>query len=106
MPNCFSLTPKICVALGIYTPHRLNYIDECLCNHFGVKVDPKKWLCAWYDFIGLGLATGKTWEEMRSEYKKKVEEWPDSAEFYQDLIQILDYLEENYIPNAWVTIGK
>jgi hypothetical protein len=82
MPNCFQLTRK-----GETEPIKLIEIDEELCKHFNTPVDPKYWFRAWYHIIGLGLAMGSTWDKLREDYP--------------ELLEVIDYLDENYTSNAW-----
>ena len=85
MPNCFTLTQK-----GNDEPSTFVDIDEKLCAHLGVEPHPKNYLYGWYDSIGLGVAMGKTWDQMRT--------WWDNDSPMQEVI---NYLEEHYIPDAW-----
>lgn len=87
MPNCFTLTPKADPSAG---PECLATIDEKLCAYLGVPVDPKYYAHGWYDIIGLLLAIGKPWDDIRS-----------SLSDAPTLLQITDWLEANYIPACW-----
>lgn len=79
MPSCFSLTPN--------KPMPLNEIDDRMRRHFGVEPDSKLYYRGWYDLLGPGLASGMTWTQLRETYPR--------------LIDIIDYLEENYAVQAW-----
>jgi len=92
MPNCFSLTRKSNPEAG---PVKLTLIDEELCSHLGVEVHPEYWVHGWYNSIGLMLAMGKSWDECREIFK-------DS----DVLLPIIDYLEANFITDAWAEIGR
>jgi hypothetical protein len=65
-------------------------VDEAICKHLGVEVDPIKYVEGWFNGIGLALACGKDWDWIREEYKD-----------YPTDLAIIDYLEANYTPNAW-----
>jgi hypothetical protein len=43
-------------------------VDELLCKHLGVQPDEKEWHWGWMDTVGLSLATGKTFNEIRKMY--------------------------------------
>jgi hypothetical protein len=92
MPNCFTLTRKSHKAFG---PVPLALIDEELCAHLGVEVDNKFWLHGWYNCIGMMLAIGKSFDECREIFKESSELQP-----------IIDYLDTNFITDAWAEIGR
>lgn len=83
MPNCFTLTPK-----GASEPEPLPVIDAKLCAHLGVEPHPKYFHDAWVDVEGLALAMGRGWDWMR-------------ANFDEDRLPIINWLEANYTPDAW-----
>ncbi len=85
MPNCFQLIDKETNEPAVFA-----HIDDRLCEHLGVEPDKKKFLYNWYDTIGLGLAMGKTWDEMRT--------WWANDSPKQNVI---NFLEQNYTPDAW-----
>ena len=85
MPNYFQLIDKT-----TEKPAKFVDIDEKLCAHMGVEPHPKNYLYGWYDSIGLGLAMGKTWDEMRTW-------WDDNS----PMQKVINYLEERYTPDAW-----
>lgn len=85
MPSCFQLYRK-----GDTEPTVLQRLDEELCHHFEQPVHPTEWFRAWYHTIGLGLATGSDWNRLRNTYQDRPE-----------LLEIIDYLETNFTPNAW-----
>lgn len=94
MPNCFTLTRKSNLEAG---PVKFVEIDAELCKHFNEPVDEVHWYLGWYDSIGLGLALGKSWDELRTWWKEE-----DAAQ----MLRIIDYLEENFTPNAWYQYGR
>lgn len=85
MPNCFTLTKK-----GEDKPAVLQDIDDEMRAHFGEPPDNKHWLWCWYDCIGLALSCGETWDEQRESFE-------DSPK----LLEIVNYLEEYYVPDCW-----
>lgn len=86
MPGYFTLTKK-----GETAPSRFADIDDAMCAHFGVAPHKTDYYQAWYDIEGLGLAVGLTWEKMR--------------EINPERKPIIDWLEENYLPDAWHARG-
>lgn len=92
MPNCFTLTRKSDPAAG---PVDLVTIDEEMCQHFNKPVDSERWLHDWYDLIGFGLACGKDWAGLHEVFKGSPE-----------LVEIIDWLEANFITDAWAEIGR
>jgi hypothetical protein len=89
MPNVFSLSR---ISDPERTLCRFVDIDEELCAHFGVAPDPKTYYHRWYNFIGLGLSTGRTWDDMIA----ICTETGDSL-----MIDIISYLRERYSSDAW-----
>ncbi len=86
MPNCFTLTKK-----DEAKPRPLKDIDTDLWDHFegGEPDGNEQWYHHWYNFIGLLLAVGKTFQEVI----KLCEDFT--------MREIAVYLEENYTSNAW-----
>lgn len=87
MPSCFQLINK-----ETGEAEKFSKIDDKICAYFGVKPDPKKYVYLWYDIIGFNLATGKSFEEQREM------EWLKND---PELMQIIDFLDENYTSNNW-----
>jgi len=85
MPNCFTLTKK-----GEDKPARFQVIDDEIREHFGEPPDAEWWLWGWYDILGLALACGKTWNEIRT-----------ILEDASKLHKVVDYLEERYVSDCW-----
>jgi len=85
MPNYFTLTK-----IGAEEPSTFSAIDDELCAHLDIQPDPEKYYLGWYDSIGLGLAMDKDWDELRS--------WWEETSRMQ---KVIDYLEKNYLANAW-----
>ncbi len=85
MPRCFALTKK-----GENEPTKLTAIDDEMRVAFGEPPDGENWLWHWYDCIGLALACGKTWDQIREIFE-------DSRE----LLMVVDYLEERYESDCW-----
>ena len=84
MPNCFTLTSK---ATG--KTEAFSKIDEDICAHLGVEVDPVEYVHGWYDSIGLGLAVGKSFDEMLEIFKEP------------ETIKIVNFLKDHYTSDAW-----
>jgi hypothetical protein len=84
MPNCFQLTRK-----GESRPRELEKIDEEICEHLQIPVDPIKWAFEWYNTIGLSLACGQNWDQMRAIFEG------------EETLRIIDFLEANYVADAW-----
>lgn len=85
MPSCFSLTPK-----GESEPRILQEVDDKMWVDFGGVPDPDKWFRNWYNWLGLALACGRTFE--------------DIAETFSDMpgdIEVIKYIEEHYTVNSW-----
>lgn len=107
MPSCFQLYPK-----GEKEPKILQHIDDEMRVHFEVPPDPDHWLGNWYDTIGFRLALGKSFEQIREQFKEYVEEErvkgnpTRGVEFYEALLSILDYLEERYSTNSFYSPFK
>lgn len=78
MPNCFILIPK-------------GQEEEELLVTVDVECDPLYWHRGWADSIGLGLACGKTFEQLR--------------EILPSMIDIIDFLDANYTTDAWAEVG-
>ena len=85
MPVCFQLTKK-----GETKPSAINDIDKDLWDTFadGEPEGNDKYFANWYNTVGMMLAMGKTWEEIKEVYK-------------DNDISVIEYLEENYSPYAW-----
>ena len=85
MAACFSLTKR-----GETTPASLVSVDEAICAHVGRQPDPQKYVWDWFDYVGFPLAVGRSWADIR-----------EQCEDFPELLQIIDFLEANYLPNAW-----
>lgn len=86
MPNCFQLK-----SIETGKPKDFAELDNEMCAHFGIEPNPDRWLMDWCNFIGLSLAMGETFDEIRTYV-------------YEDetlLHNIIDYIEQRYVPEAW-----
>ena len=106
MPVCFQLYPK-----GSEKPIVLQRLDEELCNHFGVPVDPKNWFNDWYNAIGLPLACGKTFEQIREKLGEYIAEDKQRGDQFmlemdETMVKIIDYLNERYTTNSFYSPFK
>jgi hypothetical protein len=84
MPACFCLYSK-------YTKEQMSLteVDEIMCAHFNEPVDKDKWLGDWYNAIGLGLAMGKSWQDLRDLFTSESNH------------AMIDYLEATYTTDCW-----
>lgn len=103
MPNCFTLTRKNAPEAG---PVVLNTIDNEMCAYFGVTPDQERYYCYWYDIIGFKLALGKSWDQIKEDLKVilaqyEKEELEHERQFQSRLLEIANWLEENFTTNAW-----
>lgn len=95
MPNCFQLIRKSDPEAG---PVVLATVDEEMCDHFNMPCDPKEWFCEWYDCIGFRIATGDTFDSIKTEFEAYV---ADGQRYYIDLLAILGWLDTNFTTNAF-----
>jgi hypothetical protein len=79
MPNCFTLTRK-----GETAPMKLSAVDDFICKLLNEDPDPVLWCRWWYDTLGLGLALGHTFNELRKQFADT------------DLIEVIDALDEHF----------
>lgn len=86
MPNYFMLIRK-----GESAPTLFVHVDNELREAFGEPPDEDRWLYGWYDTIGLALALGQNWEQIRTVFSD-----------CEDLLKIVDYLEERFDTDSWV----
>lgn len=91
MPNCFQL----CKIGGDGHAIPLQEIDTELWIHFeGAEPEENdKWYCGWYDTIGLDLAMGKAFHQI----KENAIKWNRTEKF----IAVIDYLAEHYAARSW-----
>jgi hypothetical protein len=87
MPNCFSLTK-----IGEEEPTNLLNVDTELWCHFeGKEPDGNtKWYRYWHETVGLELAMGRSFEEIK-------EALPENTK----MLPLVEYLEKNYTVRAW-----
>lgn len=85
MPVCFCLIPK-----GTSRVEKLPEVDDKMREAFHAPTDDTDWYLDWYDTIGLMLALGKNWEQIR-----KV------LEGSEELIAIANWLEGRYEVDCW-----
>ena len=91
MPNCFSLTRKAASEAGFV---RFDIIDNELCAALGVVSDEVQYYLGWYDSIGLMLAIGKSFADMRVI-------WAGDTE----ILKVVDWLDEHFTSDAWYQHG-
>lgn len=85
MPNCFQLISKETGKADSFCE-----IDEKLCANFDWPVDPVSYTHSWYDILGLRLACGRSFEDLRGYCTDEPE-----------LLQIIDWLDEHYTSDSW-----
>lgn len=107
MPNCFQLTRKSDLKAG---PVKLNDIDRELCDHFKQPFSTEKYMWYWYDIIGFKLAMGKTFAQAKEDLiqQQAALEKDDTImrECYDNLLELVSYLDEHYTSDAWYQVGK
>lgn len=87
--NCFQLINKL-----NGEPANLNNVDAELCEMLNVPVDPKHFVCSWYNTIGFAASCGHSFEKMRNEIFVDAE---------PTAIKIINYLDEHYTIRCWGT---
>ena len=85
MPSCFQLIPK-----GSDEPSKMVDIDAAICEHLGIEFSTEFWALGWYNSIGLGLAMGRNWDELK-----------DILISDPELVKVIDFLQERYNVSAW-----
>ena len=92
MPNCYSLAPKAdSGAPDLRGNKQFIAIDEHMCEHFGVTPHEERWYLDWENRVGLSLAVGRTWDDLRND--QRVDD--------EDFLDVLDYLEGHYEVECW-----
>ena len=89
MPNYYQLTRK-----GEEQPSTLAAVDEAICAHLGLPVDPVLWAKNWENIEGLGFAMGYTMDKIR-----EIDPSPERE-------PLRKFLEENYTVDAWAEVGR
>jgi len=79
----FTLTRK-----GEKEPTTMQKVDEELCQLLNQPVSDI-WVIGWFNCVGLGLACGKTWSQLREIFEGS------------QYISVIDYLEKNFEVNTW-----
>lgn len=95
MPSCFQLFRK---DEDSFTAVPLERVDEELCEHFDVPVDPEKYYWDWYGAIGSRLAMGRTFAQIKAEFEQHR---ADGQRYYVRALEVLDYLMERYTTHAF-----
>ena len=94
MPNCYVLIAKDPEVTNLKHNAQFIAIDERMCEHFGVTPDDEKWYCDWENWIGVSLATGKTWEDLKELHK-------DSTN-----LPVIEWLAEHYDVDCWYQVRR
>jgi hypothetical protein len=87
MPSCFQLTRR-----GDSVPCSLRDVDDDICQNLGFAYSEDRWAANWYNFIGLALAMGHSFDYI-IDLCWKHEEWNG--------LRIAAYLNEHYVSDAW-----
>ena len=82
MPNCFLLRNR---ATG--EPDTLSDIDDKMREYFVVPPNATEWYQGWYDSVGLMLACGQTFDQIRK--------------ICPLMGAIVDWLDMHYVAEAW-----
>ncbi len=90
MPHCFQLINRETGKADSFVE-----IDETICKYMDWPIDGDKFAFGWYDVIGLGLALGKSFDEIRRYYTDEPE-----------LLKIIDWLDQRYTSDAWYQHGR
>jgi hypothetical protein len=72
-------------------------IDRAICAYLEVPADDDLWVHGWYDYIGLGLAFGRSLPEIADIIKQ---DWPDKPWTIPQL-RICHFLNEHYTTDAY-----
>ncbi len=89
-------------------PVSLNGVDEAICQYLGVPVHATRYRSWWFDVIGFRLACGKTWEQVRHHIVSLLRDGDTEEEraHVGELLLIAQYLDDNYVPYGFTTIGR
>lgn len=87
MPNCFQLVRKSDTNAG---PVVLQQIDDEMREAFHEPPDTEHWYRDWYNWAGLYLALGKTFDQIREIVKDDVQG-----------LRIVEWLDANFTSSAW-----
>ena len=98
MPRCFQLIRKADKDAGAVC---FGNIDKELCSLLGEAEHPTMYVRGWYDYIGFGLATGKTFEWLIGDINRCIDEYADEKDYWQDMLKIANHLQEHYESKAW-----
>jgi len=88
MPNFFQLIKKT-----DGQAETLVAVDEALCRMANVDPDPQVYYMGWVDTVGLLLACGRPWEEIRKTYEGSA------------LEEVCAFLQMHYDVRAWYVRG-
>ena len=106
MPQYFQLISK---ATG--QPATFTDIDAAMCKHFGAECHEVNWHHHWYPLVmEWGVAFGKTFAEMKDIHRTGFADLPaddiEGRRGVEHLLEIIDWLNEHYTPDAWAQIGR
>lgn len=73
-------------------------IDVALARAFGDAPHEDNWYENWYNVLGIQLAMGNSWDELRAHCREWYDDMPERGE---KLTVICDWLEERYTVHCW-----
>ncbi len=82
-----------CVVLKKIGTFIVQAISLEVCRHMGMTLDSRKYCFDWYSYLGLDLAQGMSFSDIRSSFEKIKDNMPFMA---GKLIKIVDFLEANF----------
>ena len=90
MPNRFQLFLR-----ETGEPESLIMTDKRICEYLGMEVHPVKYVHNWYTVIGLQLACGLSFDQIRG-----------NLEDDSPLIGVVNFLQHHYTVDAWYSPFK
>jgi hypothetical protein len=93
MAHCFQLLNPI-----TREPQILAHVDDLMCAHFNVTPHPIRYYANWYNTIGLALACGESFEQIKQRYLEDLtEDTSESTRNYcETKLAIIEWLQTNY----------
>lgn len=101
MPVCFRLIRK-----GETEATPLSKIDNELCAALGVEPHPITYYAQWFDFIGIRLAIGQSFDEIIARLEKGIKDADEAGDegsmlHFRKLYNAARWLSENFTPECW-----
>jgi hypothetical protein len=76
-------------------------VDEEICAHLGIEVDPVHWCYGWFDSIGLLHSMGKSQDEILAVLAPTPTDSMSDIHGLAQLSSITNYIHAYYTPQAW-----